>query len=208
MITIPEVKAAGGYQIIYADPAWQYSDKGSNGAADKHYPTLSAAQISALPVSEIAAPDAVLFLWVTWPFLVEGLDLIRSWGFSYKTLGFLWVKSQGEKAFFGLGRWTRGNSEVCLLGVRGKPNGMVQSHAVRQLVFAPGYVPPETFEGFTAQDGETVSAPRGEHSAKPPEVRDRIVSLLGDRPRIELFARQHVEGWDAWGNEVDKDVSL
>ena len=112
--------------------------------------------------------------------LQEALKVIESWGFKYKTIGFQWIKQNksGKGFFFGLGRWTRGNSECCLIAVKGKPKRI--SNSVSQLVFSP----------------------LQEHSKKPDIVREKIVELIGDKPRIELFARQSVEGWDCWGNEV------
>jgi len=176
----------GRYKIIYADPPWQYSDKGCNGNAEKHYSTMKLADIKSLPVASIADRDAVLMLWVTWPMLQEGLDLIKSWGFVYKSIGFLWVKKNrsSDGYFFGLGRWTRGNSEMCLLATKGKPKRF--GNAVSQLVIEP----------------------LTRHSAKPGIVREKIVALLGDVPRIELFARNHVDGWDVFGNQVENSVRL
>lgn len=174
------------YQIIYADPPWRYQDKNCNGSAEGHYGTMDIEAIKALPIKGIAADNAVLFLWATWPLLPEALEVIEAWGFSYKTIGFLWVKKNRTDCgyFFGLGRWTRGNSEVCLLGTRGKPERI--SNAVHQLCFEP----------IT------------EHSQKPLIIRDRIVELMGDIPRIELFARTREKGWDAFGNEVTDSVAL
>lgn len=176
----------GRFGIVLADPPWTYNDKGSNGAAANHYETMTIEDIMALPVSELAAKDSVLFLWVTWPLLIEGLTVMEAWGFTYKSRAFTWVKhyEKSGKPFFGLGRWTRGNDEVCLLGVRGKPK--VSSHAVSSLV----------------------QAPVGRHSAKPPEVRKRIKELMGDLPAVELFARESTEGWDTWGNEIESTVEL
>lgn len=136
--------------------------------------------IYALPVNEIAADDCVLFLWATYPKLPEALKTIRAWGFTYKTIGFQWVKQNrtGTGYFFGLGRWTRGNTEPCLIAVKGKPKRA--NAAVSQLVVSP----------------------LRRHSQKPDEVRERIVDLMGDLPRIELFARTAAEGWDCWGNEA------
>lgn len=112
--------------------------------------------------------------------LQEGLKVIEKWGFKYKTLGFQWIKQNksGKGYFFGLGRWTRGNSECCLLGVKGKPHRI--NNSISQLIFSP----------------------LQEHSKKPDIVREKIIQLIGDLPRIELFARQIVEGWDYWENEV------
>lgn len=174
------------YNIIYADPPWQYADKGCNGAAEKQYSTMNLDAIKALPVRDLAAEDAVLFMWVTWPFMPEGLEVIEAWGFTYKSIGFNWVKTNrsGVGAFFGLGRWTRGNAEPCLLATRGKPKRV--DAGVSQLVIEP-------LQG---------------HSAKPPQVRDYIVRLMGDLPRVELFARSPTPGWHVWGNEVSCDIRM
>ena len=168
------------YNVIYVDPPWRYSDKGCNGNAAKHYPTLSFKEMCRLPVSDIAAKDCVLLLWATYPMMREALFLTDAWGFTYKSLAFQWLKQNksGNGYFFGLGRWTRGNTEPCLLATRGKPQRV--SNSVSQLVISP----------------------LREHSRKPDEVRDRIVELIGDVPRIELFARQQAPGWDCWGNEA------
>lgn len=180
MIPFPDKK----YNIIYADPPWSYSDKGCNGNADSHYQTMKIDDICKLPVNTsgggIAADDCVLFLWTTYPMMKEALRLIEAWGFTYKSIAFQWVKQNrsGKGYFFGLGRWTRGNTEPCLIAVKGKPKRI--SASVSQLVFSP----------------------LRRHSEKPDEVRDRIVELMGDLPRIELFARNTAPGWDSWGNEV------
>ena len=135
----------------------------------------------ALPMSEIAENDSVLFLWTTFPMLTEALHLIKDWGFTYKSIGFLWLKQnrKSETFFFGLGFWTRGNAEVCLLATRGKPRR--KDNSVSQLIISP------------------IEA----HSKKPDIVRDKIVTLMGDLSRIEIFARECVEGWVAIGNEID-----
>jgi len=168
------------YSIIYADPPWQYQDKNCNGATGKHYNTMKMEEIFSLSVNEIAKEDSVLFLWATYPMLKEALQVIEAWGFKYKSIAFQWVKlnKSGKGYFFGLGRWTRGNTEVCLLATKGKPKRI--NNSVSQLI---------------------ISRIRG-HSRKPDETRHKIVKLMGDLPRIELFARQRYEGWDAWGNEV------
>jgi N6-adenosine-specific RNA methylase IME4 len=171
------------YSIIYADPAWTYRDKAHAGerGAEYQYVCMDIEAIKLLPVQDLAADDCILFLWVTFPLLQEGLDTIKAWGFEYKTLGFNWVK-RNKKAkyswFWGMGSWTRSNPEVCLIGVKGKPKRV--SAAVHSVVDTQ-------YEG---------------HSKKPDEVRQRIVQLCGDLPRIELFARERVAGWDAWGNEI------
>lgn len=170
------------YDVIYADPPWVYRDRakaGQRGAGFK-YPLLNDRDVAALPVGRIAADDSMLFLWVTWPKLQELLPIVDAWGFRYRTVGFVWVKrarSSGALAW-GMGSWTRANTEPCLLATRGRP--VRASAGVHQVV----------------------EAALGRHSEKPAEVRDRIVQLAGDVPRIELFARQLTPGWDAWGNDV------
>lgn len=174
------------YQIIYADPPWRYEQKSLSGAAEKHYNTMSIQEICDLPIQELSQENSVLFLWATFPMLKEALMVIEAWGYKYKTVGFVWVKENKKSSgwFMGLGFWTRGNAEICLLATKGKPKRI---HAgVRQLVTAPVL----------------------EHSKKPNDVRKRIVELMGDVPRLELFARQKVNGWDVWGNEVESDVTM
>ena len=117
----------GTYNIIYADPPWTfktYSDKGKEQkSAECHYKCMTIEDIYALPVDKLAAENCVLFLWVTFPLLQEGLETIRRWGFEYKTCGFNWVKrnKKSDSWFWGLGYWTRSNSELCLLATRGCP---------------------------------------------------------------------------------------
>lgn len=168
------------YSIIYADPPWRYQDRKCNGNCQDHYNTMNINDICNLPIRNITDKDCVLFLWCTYPMLQEGLKVIEAWGFKYKTIGFQWVKQNksGNGFFFGLGRWTRGNTECCLIAVKGKPKRV--NNSVSQLVVSP----------------------IEQHSKKPDEVRERVTKLCGDLPRIELFARQYADGWDCWGNEV------
>jgi N6-adenosine-specific RNA methylase IME4 len=196
--TVEQVEALGGFPVIYADPAWRYTNKGVNGAAEKHYPTMSVDELCALPVRRIAAKNAVLFLWYTNPLLPEALRVVEAWGFRFKTIPFTWVKSRNFQEFFGLGQWTRGNPESVMLGVRGKPPRPID-RGVRHLVWGDDDETPVT---------ETICAPVGRHSAKPPEVRTRIEQMLGPLDRIELFARERAPGWYAWGNEINSDVNL
>ena len=138
------------YSVIYADPPWAYQQAGATakarGTAVKHYPTMTTAEICALPVREIVRGGAACFM----------------------------------------GAYTRANAEVCLLGVTPgfKAKTQIRAHNVHQIIEAP-------FEG---------------HSKKPDETRKRIVELLGDVPRLEMFARQRAEGWDTWGNEAPEDM--
>jgi N6-adenosine-specific RNA methylase IME4 len=179
MIPFPDKK----YNIIYADPAWSfktYSDKGKGRSPDKHYSVMSLQDIKNLPIQDIADDDCILFLWVTFPLLKDGFEVIDAWGFKYKTVAFNWVKKNKKKDswFWGLGYWTRANAELCLLATKG--NIKRQSASVHQVI----------------------DTPIERHSKKPDIVRDKIVELMGDLPRIELFARETADGWDSWGNEV------
>lgn len=172
------------FKALYIDPPWAYkvySKKGQGRSAESHYRTMIAEDIYSLDIAEIADKDCALFLWVTFPCLLEGLEAIRRWGFTYKTLGFCWVKrnrKQTDKWFWGLGFWTRANPELCLIATKGSPKRM--SAAVHSVV----------------------DTPVERHSKKPDEVRRRIVELLGDVPRAELFARQKYDGWVCLGNEI------
>lgn len=174
------------YKIIYADPPWTYSDKNCNGATGNHYPTMRLDQIKNLHVKDISEKDCVLFLWATYPMLKEALAVGEAWGFTYKTIAFQWLKlnKRNGKPFYGLGRWTRGNTECCLLFVKGKPKRV--SNGVFQLI----------------------QQPIARHSEKPNEAREKIVQLMGGVKRIELFARKKTDGWDVWGNEVESDIEL
>lgn len=174
------------YTVIYADPPWSYRAGNVQGSAQNHYDTMSDEDLYALPINELAEKDSVLFLWATFPKLEEAFQLIKSWGFSYKTVAFVWVKQNktGKGLFFGLGWWTRSNAEICLLATKGKPKR--KSAKVSQLIVTP----------------------IEQHSKKPDIVRDKILELVGDVPRLELFARQKTEGWDVWGNEVACDLNM
>jgi N6-adenosine-specific RNA methylase IME4 len=174
------------YQIIYADPPWQYKDKSKShgGGAESHYSTMSIKDICELNIP--SENDSVLLLWVTYPMLPEGLDVMKSWGFCYKTVAFTWVKTTGDNSpLMGMGRYTRANAEICMLGIKGK--GCKRNDAsIRNVQFYP----------------------RLEHSRKPNQFRNEIVKLFGDISKVELFARHKVNGWDCWGNEVESDIEL
>lgn len=174
------------YNIIYADPPWQYKvwhkNTGLGRSAESHYKTMPKKDIQNLPISNICEKNCVLFLWVTPPCLKDGLELIEKWGFTYKTIAFTWIKQnkKSNSLFWGMGYYTRANAELCLLATQGKVLER-KSKSVHQVVMSN----------------------IREHSRKPDEVRERIVELFGDVPRIELFARQQVNGWDCWGNQVE-----
>ncbi|MBF6588955.1 MAG: adenine methyltransferase [Ktedonobacterales bacterium] len=182
------------YRVILANPPWSYrvwstpkplmkrdgSRLDGKRVAAAHYSTMSLEQITRLPVSTFAARDSALFLWVTMPCLPDGLAVLDAWGFTYKTVAFTWVKTNRTTGnyYTGLGHYTRGNAEVCLLGTRG--NGVKrQARDVPQII----------------------ETPKRQHSRKPDEQYGRIMRLF-DGPYLELFARQQWPGWDtAFSNQ-------
>lgn len=176
------------YNIIYADPPWEYKQSGSKtnsrGMAKAHYNTMSTKDICNLPIRNIATDKAVCFIWATFPNIAEALKVMCAWGFTYKTAAFVWVKKNRKSGtnFWGMGAWTRANAEVCLIGIskKTKAKECVKSHAVHQII-----------ESAVEQ-----------HSKKPDVTREKIVELIGNTARIELFARQQIDGWDCWGDGV------
>ena len=183
------------YKVIYADCPWDYKRKGGKkhiGTAAQVYPTMTDQEIYNLPVEQISDDNSLLFLWATWPKLQEALNTISAWGFTYKTVGFVWVKTNKisqTTLFWGPGHYTRANTEICLLGVRGKPS--IKSHGVHQVVLEEEFSIVEFVSNI-------------KHSKKPDVIRQRIVELCGEVPRIELFARELYEGRDAWSDVVEK----
>jgi len=174
------------YQIIYADPPWGYRGKMMNSSATDHYSTMSIYDIADLHIRNICDDNCVLFMWVTLPKLNEFMKVLNGWGFEYKTTAFVWVKKnkKSDSFFMGLGRWTRANPEICILATKGKVSRIRKD--IRQLQIHP-------IEN---------------HSKKPDIFKKLIVDLVGDLPRIELFAREKTDGWDVWGNEVESDIDL
>lgn len=163
----------GKYQVIYADPPWAYDNTGLGGSAESHYPTISTDELVQLDISSRAGDDAVLFLWVTSPFLPEGLELCQAWGFEYKT-SFVWVK---DRATYGkLGFYNYGQHEFLFVATKG-------SCLPRSESLVPSLI----------------VAPKGEHSAKP-ELVYEIIEKMYPGPYIELFARKTRPNWATWGN--------
>ena len=187
-MTLPE----GPFDLILSDPPWRFvtrSDKGRGRSQEQHYTTMTMPQLLELPVERIAAKDAALILWVYDPMYPQALELGAAWGFQFSTRLFTWLKMRfstpdmfgQDQIAIGLGYHTRSGSEQAWLFKRGK--GLpVLDHSVRREFFAP----------------------RREHSRKPDEVYGFLETLYGDRPRVELFARQSWPGWTAWGNETGK----
>ena len=176
------------YQIIYADCPWHYrnyADQTASRWVGNQYPVMSVADLCKLPVASLAAEDCALFLWTTAPCLIEAPKVLDAWGFTYKTKAFCWVKTNSNSMglFWGMGNMTRSNTEDCLLGVKGKPQRL--NADVHQVIMS-----------------EVMG-----HSHKPAIAREKIVQLMGDLPRIELFAREEHEGWDCIGNDINgKDI--
>lgn len=167
------------YGVLYADPPWRFEpysrETGMDRAADNHYPTMPLDAIKALKVP--AAPDAVLFLWATAPMLVEALDVMRAWRFTYKSQ-FVWVKHKA-----GTGYWARNRHELLLIGTRGD---------------IPAPSPEKRYNSV-------IEARAGRHSAKPFVLHEMIEDMFPLLPRVEMFARATHTGWDAWGNEAEVD---
>ena len=176
------------YQIIYCDPPWSYHDKQINfqsydngkkyfNAVTEHYQTMTNEDIKNLNVPGLIDNDCLLFLWVTSPNLDIGIDVGKSWGFKYKTVAFVWDKQRTNYGFY-----TLSQCELCL-------------------VFKHGRIPKRAVTNIKQFLSEKVSG----HSIKPEEVRNRITLMFPIQSKIELFAREKIEGWDCWGDEVDID---
>lgn len=177
------LRPAGGFRAILADPPWRFelrSDKGEAKSAQAQYACMSVGEIMTLPVEALAARNAALFLWATFPLLPEALQTMRAWGFEYKT-GAAWAKQSktGRKLAFGTGYLFRSAAELLLVGTRGDPQAT--SRSVRNLILAPVR----------------------EHSRKPDQAHDMVEQLFAG-PYVELFARQRRPGWQSWGNETEK----
>lgn len=175
------------YDIILADPPWRFESwtaAGTGRSAEQHYPTMHYDELAKLHIPRQV--NQALFLWAVWPMLSEALDLIGAWGFSYRTIAWVWIKAKSSGFGFhtGLGYYTRANTEPCLLAVRGKMP--VARHDIQALIYAPVK----------------------EHSRKPADQYRKIEALYPDCSYLELFARQKRDGWDAWGNEVESDIHL
>ena len=185
------------YKAIYCDPPWSYFNKKNHDSSmgGTPYKQIPLEELKNLPIQQIADKDSILFMCATLPKLPEALETIKSWGFSYTTCPFVWVKLNPKGSlevdkennrtilnggiYSGLGHWTCGNAELVLMGKKGAPKRINKS--IKQIIIAP----------------------RTQHSRKPDEIRQRIVQLMGDVPRIELFATEIVEGWDSIGGAID-----
>jgi N6-adenosine-specific RNA methylase IME4 len=178
------------YKIIYADPPWSFNNKNTGGSmnsgANAKYNTMTLDRMKNLAVNSISDEDCILFMWWVSSQPLEALQLVEAWGFTIKTMtGFTWVKiTKKFKRFFGMGFWTRQGVENCLIAVKGKPK--VRRKNIRNLVIAKVR----------------------EHSRKPDCVRSKIVQLIGDLPKVELFARNKFDGWDVFGDEINDSIKI
>ena len=188
VIDLPDKK----YNIIYADPPWHYGSKSAvnntTGSAIKplsdHYSTMSLQELKNMSIKNMTKDDAACFMWVTDSHIDEALEVLRSWGFAYKTIAFNWIKTTSKGNYCkNVAPWTMKSSEICLLGIKGRMTKYKQANNIESLVIAQ----------------------RTQHSQKPNEVRKRIEDLFGDLPRIELFAREKTDGWAVWGDEIVDD---
>lgn len=177
------------YAVILADPPWRFKvwnkDTGQGRSAESHYPTMKTEKIGFLPIYPITADNSVLFLWSVWPLLPDALEVIKAWGFEYKTIAWVWVKAKksGFGFHFGMGYYTRANSEPCLLATKG--NMPVAVHNIQALIYSPVR----------------------EHSRKPDDQYRKIESLYPGRKYLELFARRERKGWKSVGFDIDgKDI--
>jgi len=214
MYTVDDVEAAGGYDVLYSDAPFGFNNKGVNGAAEKHYRTLSVKELMALPVRRLGAPDSLHFMWAPYAFIVEkhqAHDVMKAWGYEPKTVAFVWVKrTAGGGDHVGTGFYTRANTEVCIVGTRGRGRDLIVDRGVRQLldeVAADEVAADDT----AALEPEVFASVVGRHSAKPAELRSRVERLVGPgRTMLEVFARERAANWDCVGDEVPggADVSL
>jgi len=176
------------YSVLYADPPWDYAGKTQHTSGDfkegmsakDHYNTMTLEELKKLKIQEKTEKDCILFMWTSSPHLPQALELMKAWGFDYKTIAFVWDKQKTNPGYY-----TLSQVEICLVGKKGKfptPRG-------------------------SRKERQFLSEMRGVHSKKPDEVRRRISKMFPTQKKLELFARQTSDGWDVWGNEVD-GVSL
>jgi len=175
------------YSVIYADPAWDYDGRiqhngiHTTGSAVCHYPTMKVEEIKVLKVADLCEKDCLLFMWSSSPHLPCALDVMKAWGFEYKTIAFVWEKERVNPGYY-----TMSSCEICIVGKRGNIPTPRGARNVKQFL----------------QEARTV------HSKKPDEIRNRIVQMFPTQKKLEMFARQKTEGWDVFGNEVEGSIKI
>ncbi len=199
------IRPAGGFGLIMADPPWSYqmfSDKGYAKAPEGQYRTMPLAEIKALPVEALAAPDCLLWLWAVNPQLPQALEVMAAWGFTFKTAGTWLKRSTRGKVSFGTGYVLRSSNEPFLIGTRGSPK---TTRGTRSSVITydnrPGF---RACEDSWPSSTVTIEARVREHSRKPEEAFFACEELMPEVRKLELFSRQAREGWAAWGDEAGK----
>jgi N6-adenosine-specific RNA methylase IME4 len=215
---VPLEQLAGRFKVIYADPCWEYyGDPDKDQAAGKHYNTMPFEELVELPVKNLLDGPGVILMWATGPKLAEAIDLMRGWGFHYRGIAYVWIKTRKDGTFIhGQGvrpSFVKPTTEVVLVGstqIKGRTLPL-QTESQAQLVTAPfdtelGSWPFEEMIAALEEGQNPICACRGKHSEKPIEVRHRIEELFGEVPRIELFARDQAPGWEAWGLETARPM--
>lgn len=176
------------YEIIYTDPAWQYSS--SDTLAEKsllnqndnfHYPTMPLEDIKAIDVPSLCDDNCLMFMWVVSPMLDDGIELLKHWGFDYNTIAFCWYKQKTNPGYY-----TMSSIELCIVGKKGKIPEPRGARNIKQFL----------------------SQGRGKHSEKPSQIRTRIEQMFPTQNKLEMFARTASDDWDIWGNELDTDIDL
>lgn len=196
------------YQLIYADPPWAFSNQNTGGSmkssAQAKYTVTSTEDLKRLDVGSIADDNCVLVMWYVGAMPQDAIDLVKSWGFTLKNMnGFVWNKlTVNNNPFFGMGFWTRAGSESAIIAIKGKPTPACRS------VRAVGNYDPQSLDEVLAHLCYVGTYQNIRHSQKPDEFRDKCVELMGDVPRLEMFARNKTKGWDVFGNEVKGSIDI
>ena len=189
MAVIDIFKTDNKYSVIYADPAWAFNNKKTGGSmgssAESQYRVTCIEDMKKLPVKDLANENCLLVMWYVGAMPEEAIALCKAWGFKLKNMnGFVWDKAtKTDKDYFGMGFYTRASTESCLIAVKGKASEIIKNHSVRAKIRAKVEL----------------------HSVKPKEFREAIEKLCGDVPRIELFSRKIVDGWDCWGDHFESE---
>jgi N6-adenosine-specific RNA methylase IME4 len=178
------------YKLIYADPPWKFNNKNTGGSmnsgADAQYPTMTIAELKNMDIDSITDDNSLLIMWYVGSQPQEAIDLCQAWGFKVKNMnGFMWNKlTKLGKAHFGMGFYTRAGSESAIIATKGSPK--IINHSVRAVE----------------------SCKVGKHSEKPAKFRKKCIQLMGNVPRLEMFARKEVAGWDLFGNEAPRSIQI
>ncbi len=178
------------YDVILCDPPWQYTGKSvsPNREVTNHYPTMPTSEICKLPINALSSDRCALFLWACWPLLPDAMKVLDAWGFEYKTLAWVWVKAKenGMGFHWGMGGYTRSNSEPCFLAFKKNRELPVKDHGIQSVIYSPVQ----------------------QHSRKPDDQYRKIETLYPNMQYLELFARRSRLGWDVFGNQVENSITF